>query len=195
MGQSAALPGRRAGGRTRERLPGGWQVQGEGGVALRAIDRLPAFPKPSIDILFGWSIGAGFGDRRFGPVASVNFHSDPHCRLYFPVHRKNHPLLNLSASRWHNGRAMKSYREELWFETRTKRAYLNITSQVETAVTKSGVREGLVLYINDDEQGLLRDYDECLDLAGTISALAPGGKVWQHGFRLASGRTIAVVGP
>ena len=49
--------------------------------------------------------------------------------------------------------------------------------------------------INDDEQGLLRDYDECLDLAGTLLALAPGGKVWQHGFHIASGRTIAVVGP
>ncbi|MBH0188998.1 MAG: YjbQ family protein [Nitrospira sp.] len=79
---------------------------------------------------------------------------------------------------------MKSYREELWFETRTKRAYLNITSQIETAVTKSGVREGLVLvnamhitasvYINDDEQGLLRDYDEFLE------RLAPHEASYQH---------------
>jgi secondary thiamine-phosphate synthase enzyme len=68
---------------------------------------------------------------------------------------------------------MKSYREELWFETKTRRAYLNITSQVEAAVRKSGVREGFVLvnamhitasvYINDDEQGLLKDYDEFLE--------------------------------
>ncbi|MBH0177371.1 MAG: YjbQ family protein [Nitrospira sp.] len=79
---------------------------------------------------------------------------------------------------------MKSYREELWFETRTKRAYLNITPQIETAVTKSGVREGLVLvnamhitasvYINDDEQGLLRDYDEFLE------RLAPHEASYQH---------------
>jgi secondary thiamine-phosphate synthase enzyme len=79
---------------------------------------------------------------------------------------------------------MKSYREELWFETKTKRAYLNITPQVATAVTKSGVREGLVLvnamhitasvYINDDEQGLLRDYDEFLE------RLAPHGAVYRH---------------
>src|SRR5205807_8790965 len=68
---------------------------------------------------------------------------------------------------------MKSYREELWFETKTRRAYLNITQQVETAVKKSCVQEGLVLvnamhitasdHINDDEQGLLKDYDRFLD--------------------------------
>jgi secondary thiamine-phosphate synthase enzyme len=92
--------------------------------------------------------------------------------------------LNLSVSSWHNVRAMKSYREELWFETKSKRAYLNITPQVATAVAKSGVREGLVLvnamhitasvYINDDEQGLLRDYDEFLE------RLAPHGAVYRH---------------
>jgi secondary thiamine-phosphate synthase enzyme len=79
---------------------------------------------------------------------------------------------------------MKSYREELWFETKTRRAYLNITPQVEAAVKKSGVKEGLVLvnamhitasvYINDDEQGLLRDYDEFLE------RLAPHGGAYRH---------------
>ena len=68
---------------------------------------------------------------------------------------------------------MKSYREELWFETKTRRAYINITPHVEAVVRKSGVREGLVLvnamhitasvYINDDESGLLQDYDEFLE--------------------------------
>lgn len=68
---------------------------------------------------------------------------------------------------------MKSYREELWFETTTRRAYINITPRVEAIVSKSGVKEGLVLvnamhitasvYINDDEPGLLRDYDEFLE--------------------------------
>ena len=68
---------------------------------------------------------------------------------------------------------MKSYREELWFHTDARRAYLNITSQVEAAVHKSGVREGLCLvnamhitasvYINDDEPGLLQDYDDFLE--------------------------------
>ncbi len=68
---------------------------------------------------------------------------------------------------------MKSYREQLWFETKTRRAYLNITRQVEAVVKKSEIREGLALvnamhitasvYINDDEQGLLQDYDEFLE--------------------------------
>lgn len=40
---------------------------------------------------------------------------------------------------------MKTYREELWFQIDTRRAYLYITPQVEAAVQKSGVREGLAL--------------------------------------------------
>ena len=40
---------------------------------------------------------------------------------------------------------MRSYREELWFETKTRRAYLNITRQIESVVKNSGVQEGLVL--------------------------------------------------
>lgn len=79
---------------------------------------------------------------------------------------------------------MRSYREELWFETQTRRAYINITEQVQAAVKKSGVREGLVLvnamhitasvYINDDEPGLLEDYDEFLE------KLAPYGSPYHH---------------
>lgn len=79
---------------------------------------------------------------------------------------------------------MKSYREELWFHTQTRRAYINITSQVQTAVRNSGVTEGLVLvnamhitasvYINDDEPGLLDDYDQFLD------KLAPQDAVYRH---------------
>ena len=79
---------------------------------------------------------------------------------------------------------MKSYREELWFETRTRRAYINITSQVEAAVRKSGVAEGFVLvnamhitasvYINDDEPGLLADYDEFLE------KMAPQEAMYRH---------------
>ena len=40
---------------------------------------------------------------------------------------------------------MKSYREELWVETKNRRTYVNITPQVEAAIKKSGVQEGLVL--------------------------------------------------
>ena len=68
---------------------------------------------------------------------------------------------------------MQSYREELWFHTKTRTAFVNITPQVEAAVAKSGVQEGLCLvnamhitasvYINDDENGLLKDYEEFLE--------------------------------
>lgn len=40
---------------------------------------------------------------------------------------------------------MKSYRKELWFETPTRRAYINITPQVEKTLAESGIREGLLL--------------------------------------------------
>ncbi|HMU53926.1 MAG TPA: secondary thiamine-phosphate synthase enzyme YjbQ [Nitrospira sp.] len=79
---------------------------------------------------------------------------------------------------------MKSYREELWFETKTRREYINITRQVEAVVRKSGVAEGLVLvnamhitasvYINDDEAGLLQDYDRFLE------AVAPHDASYRH---------------
>jgi thiamine phosphate synthase YjbQ (UPF0047 family) len=40
---------------------------------------------------------------------------------------------------------MKSYRKELWFEVPTRRAFINITPQVEQCLKESGIREGLVL--------------------------------------------------
>ncbi len=68
---------------------------------------------------------------------------------------------------------MKSLTEHLWFEIPSRREYVNITPQVEALVKKSGIREGLCLvnamhitasvYINDDESGLLQDYDEWLE--------------------------------
>ncbi|MBU9888780.1 MAG: secondary thiamine-phosphate synthase enzyme YjbQ [Candidatus Omnitrophica bacterium] len=68
---------------------------------------------------------------------------------------------------------MKTHTEYLWFETERKRAYVNITPQVEAAVRKSGVKEGLCLvnpmhitasvYINDDEPGLIQDFDDFLE--------------------------------
>ena len=68
---------------------------------------------------------------------------------------------------------MKSYREKLWFETKTRRAYLNITPQVEAVLRASGVKEGLVLvnamhisasvFINDDERGLHHDFGVWLE--------------------------------
>jgi len=68
---------------------------------------------------------------------------------------------------------MKSHRVELWFESPTRREYVNITDQVQGAVAASGVRDGLCLvnamhitasvYVNDDEPGLIHDYDEWLE--------------------------------
>ena len=68
---------------------------------------------------------------------------------------------------------MKMHTEYLSFETKKKRDYINITPQVEAAVTKSGVQEGLCLvnpmhitasvYINDDEPGLIQDFDDFLE--------------------------------
>ena len=40
---------------------------------------------------------------------------------------------------------MKSYRKELWFNVPTRRAFINITPQVEECLRESGVAEGLVL--------------------------------------------------
>lgn len=68
---------------------------------------------------------------------------------------------------------MKSYRKELWFNVPARRAYINITSQVEECLKESGIREGLVLvntmhitasvFINDDESGLHHDFDVWLE--------------------------------
>jgi len=79
---------------------------------------------------------------------------------------------------------MKSYREELTFETKTRRAYINITPQVDAALKKSGVKEGMVLvsamhitagvYVNDNESGLIEDIDKWLE------ELAPFRDDYQH---------------
>jgi len=68
---------------------------------------------------------------------------------------------------------MKSYREELWFNAKTRRAYINISDKVQAAVDKSGIQEGLCLvnamhitasvFINDDEDGLIQDFDDWLE--------------------------------
>src|SRR5271168_1153749 len=68
---------------------------------------------------------------------------------------------------------MKSYRKELWFEVPGRRAFLNITPQVEDALRESGVIEGLLLvnamhitaavFINEDERGLHHDYEVWLE--------------------------------
>ncbi len=68
---------------------------------------------------------------------------------------------------------MKSYREELNFNIPSRRGIVNITPNVQNAVSKSGIKEGFVLvnamnitasvFINDDESGLHRDFEVWLE--------------------------------
>lgn len=68
---------------------------------------------------------------------------------------------------------MKSYRMELSFQTDTRRAYINITPQIESCLRESGIQEGLLLcnamhitasvFINDDEAGLHADFEQWLE--------------------------------
>ena len=79
---------------------------------------------------------------------------------------------------------MKSYRKELVFQTSHRRDYINITPEVEKALKESGIKDGLCLvnamhitasvYINDNEQGLIHDYDKWLE------KLAPHEPVSQY---------------
>jgi len=68
---------------------------------------------------------------------------------------------------------MKTYFKELHFVVPTRRAFINITSDVESCLTESGIQEGLLLcnamhitasvFINDDESGLHSDYERWLE--------------------------------
>jgi secondary thiamine-phosphate synthase enzyme len=68
---------------------------------------------------------------------------------------------------------MKSYRKELWFNTPTRRAYVNITPQVEECLRESGIKEGMILvnamhitasvFVNDNESGLHADFEKWLE--------------------------------
>jgi secondary thiamine-phosphate synthase enzyme len=68
---------------------------------------------------------------------------------------------------------MRFHTEYLTFNTTRQRDYINITGQIEAALKKSGIREGMILvsamhitasvYVNDAEDGLIRDIDEWLE--------------------------------
>ena len=68
---------------------------------------------------------------------------------------------------------MRSFRKELWFTVPTRRAFINITPQVNECLRESGIQEGMVLvnamhitasvFINDDEPGLHHDYEVWLE--------------------------------
>ncbi len=82
---------------------------------------------------------------------------------------------------------MKSLREELWFNVKTRRDYINITPQVEELVRQSGVQEGMCLvnamhitasvFINDDEGGLHEDYKRWLE---ELAPFDPLPERYQH---------------
>lgn len=79
---------------------------------------------------------------------------------------------------------MKSFRKEIWMNVPTRRAFVNITPQVEAALRESGIHEGLLLvnamhisasvFINDDESGLHHDFEVFLE------RLAPHAPVSQY---------------
>ena len=79
---------------------------------------------------------------------------------------------------------MKVLTEYLKFHTKTHRAYVHITPQVEEITRKSGVKEGMVLvsamhitagvYVNDNESGLIEDIDQWLE------HLAPFREDYKH---------------
>jgi secondary thiamine-phosphate synthase enzyme len=68
---------------------------------------------------------------------------------------------------------MKSYRREIWFDVPGRRAFINITPDVEACLSESGIDNGLALvnamhitasvFINDDESGLHADYEKWLE--------------------------------
>lgn len=68
---------------------------------------------------------------------------------------------------------MKSHTQYLWLNTKKKEEFINITPQVEEALAKSGIKEGLCLvnamhitasvFINDDESGLHEDFRAFLE--------------------------------
>ncbi len=79
---------------------------------------------------------------------------------------------------------MKFHTEHLWFNTTKHREYINITGEVEKALQKSGIQEGMILvsamhitagvYVNDAEDGLIADIDEWLE------KLAPYKEDYRH---------------
>ena len=75
---------------------------------------------------------------------------------------------------------MKAYTEYLKFHTGTHRAYIHLTPRIEQIVSKSGIKEGMVLvsamhitagvYVNDNEDGLIQDIDQWLERLAPFNA-------------------------
>jgi secondary thiamine-phosphate synthase enzyme len=79
---------------------------------------------------------------------------------------------------------IKAYTKYLWFETKERREYIRITDDVQAFLDESGLRDGFILvsamhitagvYINDWENGLLKDIDEW------VEKLAPVNPDYNH---------------
>jgi secondary thiamine-phosphate synthase enzyme len=84
---------------------------------------------------------------------------------------------------------MKVYRKELFFNIPTRRAFVNITREVQRCIDESGIKEGLVLvnamhitasvFINDDESGLHQDFEKWLE---TLAPEKPHSQYKHNGF-------------
>ncbi len=84
---------------------------------------------------------------------------------------------------------MKSFRQELWFETSKRQEFINITPEIEQCLNKSGIREGLCLvnamhitasvFINDDESGLHHDFEVWLE---KLAPHAPTSQYRHNGY-------------
>ena len=82
---------------------------------------------------------------------------------------------------------MKSTTEHLTFNLPERMGFLNITSQIEDIVKKSGIKEGLMLcnamhitasvFINDDEPGLHHDYEKWLE---ALAPFNPSAQIYRH---------------
>jgi secondary thiamine-phosphate synthase enzyme len=93
-------------------------------------------------------------------------------------------LIRYSAQQITGGAEMKSHTEYLWFNTKKRREFINITGELERALEKARIQEGLVLasamhitagvYINDAEDGLIADITEWLE------KLAPFREDYRH---------------
>src|SRR5471030_3011514 len=80
--------------------------------------------------------------------------------------------------------SLKAHTKYLWFNTKQRREYVRITDDVQQFLEESGLKEGFILvsamhitagiYINDWENGLIKDIDQWLE------KLAPENPDYQH---------------
>src|SRR3989338_6436448 len=102
---------------------------------------------------------------------------------------------------------MKSITEHLWFNTKNRIEFINITNKVEELVKKSGIKEGLVLvnamhitasvFINDEEPGLKQDFVEWLHKLVDVKKdykhnLTGEDNAYAHLMRTIMGREVVV---